>query len=147
MDGVLLRILKRMRELQSVNLKLDEDWADIIRDWSPDNVSKWQKQNARDFLLLIKEELSHIKKITMEWSVEWTFEDPAIVNWMAYELEKRNEAWAPPLPSYKRFRRTFSPMSIMNVEVAKSVVQIDDEFKSKDHEQSLAHLERVYGVF
>lgn len=66
---------------------------------------------------------------------------------MAAELKKRNEAWAPPLPSYKNFRRTFSPMSIMDDQVAKSVVQVDEQLRSKDHKHSLADLKGLYGVF
>ncbi len=147
MDGVLLRILKRMRGLQSVNLMIFSYWEDLIQYQPLGSELKGDGEHARKFLLLIKEELSHIKKITMEWIEEYMLDNTGIINWMAHELKKRNEAWAPPLPAYKNFRRTLSPMSIMDAGVAKSVVQLDDELRSKDHEHSIAHLEKVYGVF
>ena len=147
MDGVLLRILKRMRGLQSVELKISQDWQDIIPDGRIHDHLQWEEQKTRNFLLVINEELSHIKKITMGLSEGSIFDHPALSNWMAHELKKRNEAWAPPLPSYKNFQRTVSPMSLVDAEAAKPVVQLDDEYGSTYHEQSLAYLERVYGEF
>ena len=143
MDGVLLRILKRMRGLQSVNLDLEDNWGIIIRDPPPHGEEEWQERNARDFLLLIKEELSHIKEISVGYSI---YDNP-IELWMAHELKKRNEAWVPPLPTYKKFRRTFSPMSIMSTEVTDSVVAAVRNLRTKDDEGSPAYLERKYGVF
>ena len=134
-----------MRGLQSVALDPLSD-GDLIPHHRLTNATKWLERNAEEFLLLIRQELSHIKRITMDWSIFWA-NDLAIIKWMADELDKRNEAWTPPLPSYKKFRRTFSPMSIMDAEVAKSVVDIDDKYRSKDHEENLAHLERLRGVF
>ena len=150
MDGVLFCILRRMRGLQSVNLELVYSWEDdegLNPDGPVEDQFKREGEDAQNFLLLIKEKLSHIKKVTIEWIGGFVLDHPAIANWMVHELKKRNEAWAPPLPSYKRFRRTVSSMSIVEAEVAKPVVQHDDGFSSKDHEQSLAHLESAYGVF
>ena len=153
MDGVLLRILKRMRGLQSLELNILQDWEDLIP--SKDELlfdtleatEIWHERNARDFLLLVKEELSHIKKITMGRSTYHWFDDTTIIDWMTDELKKRNEDWAPPLPLYKNFRRTISPISIMDADIAGWVVEIDDDFRSKDHEKQLSNLERRRGVF
>ena len=148
MDGVLLRILRRLRGLHSVSLKLlCGDWAELMRDLSVRNQPKRDKQYARDFLLLIKEELSHIKKITIEWFLPFEGNNDIIADWMTDELEKRNEAWAPPLPSYKNFRRTLSPMSIMDAEVAQLVVKFDDKNRSKDRKCGLGDSEELRGVF
>ena len=154
MDGVLLRILKRMRGLQSVELAILRDWEDLLPDQDdivyyhyPEEKEEWHKRHARNFLLLVREELSHIKKITMGCRAVDFFDDPTIFNWMTDELKKRNEAWAPPLPSYKKFRRTFSPMSIMDAEVANSVVQLENALNPRGHNPSPARLERLYGVF
>ena len=146
MDGVLLRILRRLHGLHSVSLKLD--WAELMRDPSIRSQPKREKQYARDFLLLIKEELSHIKKITIEWLLPPDGNDDApIADWMTDELEKRNDAWAPPLPSYKNFRRTLSPLSIMDVEVAQSVIKFDDKHRSKNPKNGFGDSEELRGVF
>ena len=131
MDGVLLRILRRLRGLHSVNLDFYGDWQDHIHGRSGRKFSKCVTENARDFLLLIKEELSHIKKITMDWAC-YEFDDPATICWIADELEKRNKAWAPPLPSYKNFRWTLSPVSIVNTRAARSVVEFSDKYRCRD---------------
>ena len=146
MDGVLLRILKRMRGLRSVILDLAYDWHVMVRDIRYGAEDQRPERRARDFLLLIKEELSHIKEISIGLS-EYTTSEDSIKPWMAHELKKRNEAWVPPLLTYKRFRRTFSPMSIMSTEVTRSVVQAVRELRPKDQEGTLAHLQRNYGVF
>lgn len=146
MDGVLVRILKRMRGLQSVNLDFNWNWIEIVNDlgwlWGKEQ----EERTARDFLLLIREELFHIKKITIEWYAGLTFVSD-VETWMSHELKKRNEAWAPPLPRYKKFRRTFSPMSIIDTEIATSVLHLEEELKPKLSEGRLFHLERKYGVF
>ena len=154
MDGVLLRILKRTRGLQSVELDILCDWKNLIPETGGsfndtlEETEIWHERNARDFLLLVREELSHIKKITMDnQAAHHWLDDTTIIDWMADELKKRNEAWTPPLPSYKEFRRTFSPMSIMDADVAKWVVDFDDGFRSKYHEKNLSNLERRRGVF
>ena len=146
MDGVLIRILKRMRGLQSVKLDFECDWLEIVNELSLLRGKEQEERAAQDFLLLIKEELSHIKKITIEWEEELEYAGD-VETWMSHELEERNEAWAPPLPRYKKFRRTFSPMAIMDVGVAKSVVQREQRFKPENHDRSLFHLKRKYGVF
>ena len=146
MDGVLLCILKRMRGLQSVNLELGYDWNGLIRDPPHGGEEEWQERNARDLLLLIKEKLSHIKEISIGLPKRSIREGP-VESWMAHELKKRSEAWVPPLPTYKNFRRTFSPMSIMSTEVTKSVVEAVRDSRPEDHEGSPAYLERKYGVF
>ena len=146
MDGVLLRILRRLRGLHSVNLNFYGDWQDHVRDWSGRNHLKWEKENARDFLLLIKEELSHIKKITIDWTCSFEFGDPATICWMTDELEKRNKAWAPPLPSYKNFRSTLSPVSIVDARVARSVVEFNDEYRIRGRKYGLDDSESLHGV-
>lgn len=137
MDGVLLRILKRMRGLQSVELHMGRNWKYVIPDSyslndNPVATKIWHQRTAKDFLILVGEELSHVKKITMSRSKHYPLGDTTIYDWMADELKKRNEAWAPPLPSYKNFRRTVSPMSIMNDQVAKSVLSFEDGNRSID---------------
>ena len=153
MDGVLLRILKRMRGLQSVELNFIDDWEEFIpnegysRDHTLEEKEILHERNARDFLLLVREELSHIKEITTDRADYDGYLDTPIIDWMADELKKRNEAWTPPLPPHKEFRRTFSPMSIMDADVAKWVVLFDDDFRSKHHDIKLSDLERRRGVF
>ena len=142
MDGALLRILNRMRGLQSVNIELIFEWDETTCDLPHPRGKERQERTARDFLLLIKEELSHIKKITIGWSGGLTF-GTDIEAWLSHELEKRNEAWVPPLLRYKKFRRTFSPMSIMVAEVATSIAQLEEKFKPENHEHSVLK----YGVF
>ena len=150
MDGVLLRILKRMRGLQSVELDIFCDWEDLIPDKedstddSLEATETWHKRHARYFLLLVREELSHIKKITMGRTAYNSSDDTTIIDWMADELKKRNEAWAPPIPSYKNFRRTLSPMSIMAADVAKAFMEVEAEFRSRDR---LDDSENLHGVF
>ena len=146
MDGVLVRILKRMRGLQSLELDFDCNWDDTT--FVPTLPRKYERleATARDFLLLIKEELSHIKEITIEWN-EFLTNASKIETWMSHEMKKRNESWAPPLPRYKKFSRTFSPMSIMDTEIATSVVQLEARLRPKRHKGSLAHLKRKCGVF
>ena len=146
MDGVLLRILRRLHGLHSVNLDFHGDWQDHMHDWSGRNHLKWVSENARDFLLLIKEELSHIKKITMDWAC-CEFDDPATMCWIADELEKRNKAWAPPLPSYKNFRWTLSPVSIVNARVARSVVEFSDKHRCRGRKYGLVDPESLHGIF
>lgn len=145
MDGVLIRILKRMRALQSVKLDFNTDWEDTTCE-IPLPWDERLEGTARDFLLLIREELSHIKMITIGWNAGWT-EAGDVETWMVHELKKRNEAWAPPLPRYKKFRRTISPLAIMDTEIAISVVHIEKEFKPKHLQHSLIHLERKHAVF
>ena len=148
MDGVVLQILGRLRGLHSVSLKLYGDWAELMSDSSSLGLlPKRDNQCARDFLLLIKEELSHIKKISIEWILPLEGNDAKIADWITDELEKRNEAWAPPLPSYKNFRRTLSPLSIMNAEVAQWVVKFDDKHRSKNPKNGFGDSEELRGVF
>ena len=100
MDGTLLRVLKRMRGLQSVDIKLANHSGYLIPDPALGEQFICDEEDAQDFMLLIKEELSHIKKITLAGSVGGSiFEDPATINWITHELKKRNEAWAPPSPT------------------------------------------------
>ena len=146
MDGVLLRILKRMRGLQSVNQDLEYNWDILVGDLPHRGEKEWQERTARDFLLLIKEELSHIKEISIGMPKIRTLESP-VEPWMAHELEKRNQAWVPPLPTYKKFRRTFSPMSIMNTDVTRTVLLYVRDLRPRDGKGSPAYLERKYGVF
>ena len=146
MDGVLLCILERMRGLQFVNLELEYYWNVLIKCPPHGGEEEWQERNARDFLLLIKEKLSHIREISIGL-LKWSIREGPVETWMSHELKKRNEAWVPPLPTYKKFRRTFSPISVMSTEVTKSVVEAVRYFRPKDHEGSPAYLERKYGVF
>ena len=157
MDGVLLRILKRMRGLQSVELDIYRDWEDLIPikedslDDSLDDSLKateiWHERNARDFLILVREKLSHIKKITMGCTQYASFDDTTIIDWMTDELKKRNEAWAPPLPSYKNFRRTLSPLAIVDADVAKSVAEFDDKYRFRAQKYGFGDSERLRRVF
>ena len=142
MDGALLRILNRMRGLQSVNMEIFFEWDETTRDLPHPRWKERVERTARDFLLLIKEELSHIKKITIGWNDGLAF-GTDVEAWMSHELEKRNEAWVPPLPRYRKFRRTFSPMSIMDAKVARSIVQLEEEFKPEHHEHGVLK----YGIF
>ena len=146
MDGVLVRILKRMRGLQSVNLGFKCTWVDIVDDLHLLGRKERHERTARDLLLLIREELFDIKKVTIGWNGGMTYTSE-LQAWMSHELKKRNEAWAPPLPRYKKFRRTFSPLSIMDADIATSVVQREEKLRPKRSEGSLAHLERKYAVF
>ena len=146
MDGVLVRILKRMRGLQSVILDFDFNWDGTTEELALPRKYERLESTARDFLLLIREELSHIQEITLEWNGMSSYANK-VETWMSHEMKKRNEAWAPPLPRYKKFSRTLSPMSIMDTEIATSVVQLEATLRPKRHEGSLAHLKRKYGVF
>ena len=149
MDGVLLRILKRMRGLQSVELVILENWNELIPETGEflEETDIWHERNTRDFLLLVREELSHIKKITADLAAYDGSLDTTIIDWMADELKKRNEAWTPPLPPHKEFRITFSPMSIMDGDIANWVVELDGEFRCKYHYLKPSNLERRCGVF
>lgn len=146
MDSVLVRILKRMRGLQSINFDFGRSWDDTTLELTlPEKYGRLEG-TARDFLLLIREELSHIKEITIEWNGRSSYASQ-VETWMSHEMKKRNEAWAPPLPRYKKFCRTFSPMSIMDTEIATSVVQFEESLRPERYEGSLVHLKRKYGVF
>ena len=150
MDGILLRILKRLRALQSVELDILRDWEDIVPDKEDalddtfQEAEIWPERNAWTFLTLFREEMSHVKKITMGRTAYDWFDDTTIIDWMTDELKKRNEAWTPPLPSYKNFRRTTSSTLSMDTEIAKLVAEFD---RSKVHEQTFARLVRLRGVF
>ena len=135
-----------MRGLLSVKLHFEYHSVHTVGDFCSLRGKEHQERTARDFLLIIREELSHIKEITMVWN-GWLGRKFEVENWMVHELKKRNEAWAAPLPRDKNFRRTFSPMSIVDSGIAKSVIRLEDRHKPKHHVESFTRLEKRYGVF
>ena len=146
MDGVLPRILRRMRGLQELVLTLEESWEDMIPGQPASSYnhtdSDWEESYARDFLLLLMTELAHVKMICVN-----VFKYDRIGSWVAHEFEKRNKIWVAPYPARRKFQRTVSNMSILDSEVAKSVVVMDQEYKSKLDEYSPQFLVRKYGGF
>ena len=146
MDGVLVRIPKRMRGLQSVILDFDFEWDRTTEELALPRKYERLESTALDFLLLIREELSHIKEITFEWNGMSSYPSK-VETWMSHEMKKRNEAWAPPLPRYKKFCRTLSPLSIMDTKIATSVAQLEERLRPKRSEGSHAYLQRKHGVF
>ncbi|CAF9942672.1 hypothetical protein IMSHALPRED_004354 [Imshaugia aleurites] len=143
LGGSLLRILRRLRGLQSLKLEVGFDWDKYIPKSS--RTSDWPERFGRDFLILTKEELGYIKTITLD-AQNWSLADH-IYRWISHELEKRNGAWAPPPPPYMRFSRTSSSMSRLHPEIVKLVIDAEIEYKPEEEQKRVSYLEKKYGVF
>jgi hypothetical protein len=91
-----------MRGLQSLELKLDKqgfDWYNLVPDIPVQHgrdSDKWNMQCARRFLNRVKNELNHIKTVTLGHSGEET-----APLWMNHQMEGKNAVWVPPVPAYK----------------------------------------------
>jgi len=143
MDGVLPRLLRRMRGLQTFQISLFETWEHLLPA-KPDDYteSDWPERFARNFLLLTSTELAHIKSITIHF-----FGEDHVATWMQLELVQRNNSWKA-LPSpYEKFRRTTTNVSILDSDIVRSVAEDDDDYKSKLDERSPLYLARKYGHF
>ena len=147
LGGSLRRILGRLRGLKSLELELAGGWDDFIPTKrflnSPPITAE---RYVRDFLILIKNELGHIKAIKLRQN-RWTGQTSYISDWISHELEKRNKAWAPPPPAYMNFHRTPSSMSVLHPQVIKLVADAEDQYKPKRDKTCVSYLEDVYGVF
>lgn len=147
LGGSLLRILRRLRGLKLLELGLAEGWKNFIpteRFLSSSPITT--ERYVREFLLLIKNELGHIKVIK-SYPGSWTGQTCYISDWISHELEKRNKAWAPPPPAYMNFHRTSSSMSVLHPQVIKLLADAEDNYKPKKDKKSVSYLEDVYAVF
>ena len=127
MDGVLPQTLQRMRGLQSLEMELNKargDWYDLIPD-------------ARHFLLVVKNELTHIKTITLDHCGK-----EHAPRWMKRQLQRRNAAWVPPAPAYMNFRRTTSNAAVFDLDVNKANAQRVEDFKPGQDETSMSYMWR-----
>lgn len=154
MGGSLLRILRRLHGIQSLELQLIEGWREFVPRKDHNNNPRpkessanadWSEHFGRDFLLLIKSELGHVKVIMLR-SDPKTFE-AHIPKWISHELEKRNKAWVPPPPSYMNFHRTTSSVSVVHSEIIKLLAVAESRYKPERHTKSVSYLENNYGVF
>lgn len=149
LDGTLLRVLKRLRGLQSLELSL----ACCLEDFCHKNSSNmldyldWTECLGRDFLLLIQNELGHIKDITFENYPHENCPSGHITTWVSHELQKRNKAWVLPKPAYMDFRRTTTSMSVLHPESVKLLADSEDLYKPKRDTKRVSYLEDTYGVF
>lgn len=115
LEGSLLRILRRLRGLQSLQLQFDDVWDEFI----PNNslrIPDWPERFGHSFLLLIKNELGHIKAVTLPAN-PWPAGAAHISGWISHELGKRNEAWVPPAPAYMNLHRTPSSISVLDPQI------------------------------
>ena len=149
LGGSLLQILRRLRGLKSLELVLGGRWDDFIptkfSSKSP-QITDWPERFVRDFLLLIKNELGHIKAITLGPS-PWTNRTCYISDWILHELEKRNKAWVPPPPAYMNFPRMSSSMSILHSQIIKLLADAEDHYKPERDKKRVSYFEDNYGVF
>lgn len=149
LEGSLLRILRKLSGLQSLELELGEGWDTMIPTKGSTKSSQiydWPERFGRDFLLLVKNELSHIRKITLRPN-SWAGDATHIPAWVSYELKKRNRAWVPPPPAYMTFHRTPSSMSVLHSQIIKRIADKEDFFKTKKDVKGVSHLEDAYAVF
>lgn len=143
MDGVLPRILRRMRGLQLFEILLDETWEHLLPAKPHDyEESDWPERFARNFLLLTSTELAHIKSITIRFSKK-----EHVATWMQLELVQRNNSWKAPPSPYEKFRRTTTNVSILDSDIVRSVAEDEDDYKSRLDERSPLYLARKYGHF
>lgn len=142
-DGVLPRIIRRMRGLQTLHMTVENCWEiKISGKRTSHTVTDWLEIFAQGFSLLVSIELGHIKSITMS-----SRDDDHIVSWIGQELETRNKSWGLPSSPYKKYRRTTTSMSILDVDVIKKVAEEDDEYKPVLDECSPQALDKEYGGF
>ena len=152
MGGSLLRILRRLHDIQLLELQLVDGWQEFVPNYNNGRPKEssgdvdWPEHFGRDFLLLIKNELGHIKVITLRPDPE-TFNKAHIPKWILHELEKRNKAWVSPPPAYLNFHRTTSNMSVVHLEIIKKIAETEGRYKPERHTQSVSYLEINYGVF
>lgn len=88
LDGTFLRVLKRLSGLQSLKLGLGCCFAHLCRTTFKkllDSVD-WTECLGRDFLLLIQNELGHIKDITIENFFDRNCPSCHITTWVSHEL-------------------------------------------------------------
>ena len=148
MDGVLPQILQRMRGLQLLEMELNKaggDWYDLIPD-APSGYDfdddEWASQYARHFLLVVKNELTHIKTVTLDHCGK-----EHAPRWMKRQLQKRNAAWVPPAPAYMNFRRTTSNAAVFDLDVNGANARRAEDFKPGQDETSMSYMEKKFGVF
>lgn len=143
MDGVLSRIFRRMRGLQSLHISLHAPWEEEIPG-KPESheTSDWPERFGEGFLLLIRTELAHIKTITISH-----YDEDQIATWLREELEERTHCWLIPSPQYKKYCRTTTNVSYLNAEVVKAVAQDGIQYKSTFEKLSPQILKRKYGGF
>lgn len=125
MEGLLPQILKRLRALQSLELTVKRKaWT-----WQSYCSCTTEAQGShlfdREFLLLIKRELGHIKTITMTDYGKADNEGEGLCPWILEQLEKRNRAWTPQLAGGNRFVRTTCAMTTLNPVVFSSIGEIE----------------------
>ena len=143
----MLQILGRLRGLQLLEIRLESGWDDLAptRGLKSSEMSG-PERFGRDFLILIKKDLGHIKAITM--TPYFGPGDTAHVpRWISHELKKRNKAWVPPPPAYMSFRRTTSSMSVLHPLILKELVDAEDRHKLEKDRKSVLFLEANHGVF
>ena len=139
LGGSLLRILRRLRGLQSLKLVVSFDWDTYIP--QSISISDWPERFGHDFLILIREELGHIKVITLDARFRNTTGDTARAYCcISHELEKRNKVWAPKPPPYTNLSRTSSNMSRLHPEIVKLIT--DAEIEYKEFQNRVSSLEK-----
>ncbi|KAF6220879.1 hypothetical protein HO133_002559 [Letharia lupina] len=145
LEGSLLRILRRLRGLQSLQLQFDEAWGEFIPNKSL-RIPDWPERFGRSFLLLIKNELGHIKAITLPAN-PWPADAAHISGWISHELEKRNEAWVPPAPAYMNLHRTPSSIFVLDPQIIRLLANAEMFYRRNRDKSRIPCLEDAYGVF
>ena len=132
MEGLIPQILKRLRALQSVELILeDKEWTPTSCTTIPlksiKSIRSPSFDRDRDFLLLIKSELAHIKVVTTNHNSV----DKGSCPWVAKQLQKRNQAWTAPPPVVNRFIRTTCSMTTLDPMVLKNLSKAEVSCRTK----------------
>lgn len=149
MGGSLLQILTRLRGLQSLEMELQSQWDDLVPVTTGIRKSSEllkPERFGRDFLLLIKRDLGHIKAITIARK-PWRNDTLHVFRWVSHELTKRNKAWAPPPPAYMNFHRTISNISLLHPQTIKNLADSEESYRLAKDKKSVLYLEDTYGVF
>lgn len=139
MEGLVPKILKRLRALQSLELIVKiKDWTWASCYSGPTGRSRGDHPFDRDFLLLIKSQLGHVKTIkTKYYNTENALDsadednsdedepDEGRCEWVLEQLQNRNRAWTPQTPGDNRFVRTTCTMTALDPGVLSNISDIE----------------------
>ena len=129
MEGLIPRILERLRALQSLELMFngnDKGWASGA---FPNTSTRGRccRLFCRRFLLVIRTELAHVRVVTTGHDNV----DEGPCQWVLDQLQRRNRAWTPLPPGVNHFTRTICTMKGWNPTAIAIALDVVDKCRAK----------------
>ena len=131
LEGLIPKILKRLQALKSLELIVKKkSWTWASFDSCTTEKGRGSHLFDREFLLLIKSQLGHIKTITTTNYGTADNADEGPCPWIVEQLEKRNRAWTQQLARENRFVRTTCTMTTLEPMILDQLSGIEWNWRS-----------------